>query len=834
MASYKPIKRRKSIFSPITEYKKNSICNVLRVENEACYVREIRNKNEFPRIKCESPKPIINPIKEHVHGEECLKKSVIQIDHEPEKRVKEASTEKPIKQVCFKYGSPKRMNWNNYHRLDVIHSLLDDLEYDYPSICTTGVIGKSLEGRDLKILKISNSDATNASVWIDAGIHAREWIAPAVNTYIADHIARNFNSLPSSITNKDWYFLPVVNPDGYEYSHTRDRMWRKNRAWHGGQCVGVDLNRNFSLGYGGAGSSDVPSHAFFRGPEAFSEPESCAVRDMLKHSGVAFKVYITLHSYGQVILFPYAYTHTLCPDYIRLLEGATVMSKAIYDCNGNIYKVGISRDVMYANGAAGTSNDWSYGEANIPYCYLIELRSKQHKFKLPKEEIQETANEILNSVKALMDFIDSYPPPKKKQQRDFFKNSSTPWWHLQIQNLKYGKLNLLGRDRAINIWKEERSTMDILVESPRAAQVAGMLHEREIPYSVAVGDLNILLEREQASCPSRHSSKCLRRNSITPRRSMDWKSYHRLDVIYAFLDSLAAEYPYLCSVSVIGKTCEGRQIRMLKVSNGNKDNSGVWMDGAIHAREWISAAVVTYIADRLVRNYNEQPEAVTNKDWFIVPVINPDGYEYTHTNDRMWRKNRAKYGECVGVDLNRNFSYGWGEKGEEGSSEDPGNIFFRGPEPFSEPETVAVRKAIVDSGTTFKVFLSFHSYGEVIIFPWGYTGDPCPDYVELLEGGTAMAKAIYATSGHTYKVGSTKDLMYFAAGTSTDWSYAVANIPYSYMIELRGKKHRFLLPKEEIVATAVEVLSGVLKLMEFVDTRSRSTQSSSCSCPTPK
>lgn len=63
-------------------------------------------------------------------------------------------------------------------------------------------------------------------------------------------------------------------------------------------------------------------------------------------------------------------------------------------------------------GAAGTSNDWSYGAAGIPYCYLIELRSKQHKFRLPKEEIEETGNEILSSVFALMEFVESYTVPK--------------------------------------------------------------------------------------------------------------------------------------------------------------------------------------------------------------------------------------------------------------------------------------------------------------------------------------------------------------------------------------------------------------------------------------
>lgn len=125
------------------------------------------------------------------------------------------------------------------------------------------------------MLRISNSNATNCSVWLDASIHPREWISTAVVTYIADILVKNFKKQSTSITNKDWYFshvkivlmpyhlsfkltflydtnqifdrhiVPVLNPDGYEYTHTCDRMWRKNRARHEGACVGVDLNRNF-------------------------------------------------------------------------------------------------------------------------------------------------------------------------------------------------------------------------------------------------------------------------------------------------------------------------------------------------------------------------------------------------------------------------------------------------------------------------------------------------------------------------------------------------------------------------------------------------------------
>ncbi|KAJ8715138.1 hypothetical protein PYW08_005119 [Mythimna loreyi] len=308
----------------------------------------------------------------------------------------------------------ERMDWKDYHRLEVIYNFMDDLEANFPSICTTASIGRSVEGRHLKILKISNSNASNVAVWMDAGIHAREWIAPAVNTYIANHISRNFESLPDFMTNKDWYFLPVVNPDGYHYSHTTDRLWRKSRAFHNGERYGVDLNRNFGIGWGGKGSSEKPNNPFYRGPYPFSEPESAAMRDVFMKSGINFKVYITLHSFGQIIIFPYSCTTAMAPDYVQLLEGATAMSKAIYRTNGQTYKVGISRDVMYAS--AGTSSDFAHGAAGIPFCYLIELRSKAHKFKLPKEEIEDTGREILNSVIALMQFIDTY---KCQKSNDF-------------------------------------------------------------------------------------------------------------------------------------------------------------------------------------------------------------------------------------------------------------------------------------------------------------------------------------------------------------------------------------------------------------------------------
>ncbi|CAH0694679.1 unnamed protein product [Spodoptera exigua] len=300
------------------------------------------------------------------------------------------------------------------------------------------------------------------------------------------------------------------------------------------------------------------------------------------------------------------------------------------------------------------------------------------------------------------------------------------------------------------------------------------------------------------------TAECADHSTQTKAKLMDWKKYHRLSVIYAFIEELERDYPAICTVSVIGKSVEGRDIKMLKISNSNANNSGVWLDACIHPREWISVAVITYIADMLVKNFHTLSSAITSKDWHIIPVLNPDGYEYTHTHERMWRKNRA--------------SYAWGQSnGEEGSSDEPSHVFYRGPAPFSEPETVAVRDTILGSVTPFKVFISFHSYFELIIFPWGNRQDPCPDYLHLLEGGTVMARAIHETSGKTYKVGSTKDLTYYACGTSIDWSYSIAKIPYSYMVELRSKQHKFRLPKDQIIETCKEIWHAVKSLMDYVD-----------------
>ncbi|XP_026321540.1 carboxypeptidase B-like [Hyposmocoma kahamanoa] len=310
------------------------------------------------------------------------------------------------------------------------------------------------------------------------------------------------------------------------------------------------------------------------------------------------------------------------------------------------------------------------------------------------------------------------------------------------------------------------------------------------------------------------------RDRVTKHKGVliDWRHYHTLSTIYDFLHYLEMEYPAICTVRDIGRSLGGLAIKMLKISNTDETNRPVWLDGTIHSREWISTSVVTFIAHLIAKNFERLPSYITNKDWYIVPVLNPDGYCYTQYV-RLWRKNRAICNrEVVGVDLNRNFSYEWGTNEDEGSSSlNPQHSRYRGPMPFSEPESAAVRNFIMKLGKQFEIFLTFHSPEQAITIPWCYTSEPCPDYVKLMQGGAVMAKAIYQTTGRIYKVGTFRDTIYCGAGTSLDWSYGSAKIPFSYLIELRKGGKRFILPETQIFDTCKETMVAVESLMKFVD-----------------
>ncbi|XP_027563544.1 carboxypeptidase A2-like, partial [Neopelma chrysocephalum] len=182
-------------------------------------------------------------------------------------------------------------------------------------------IGESYEKRPLYALKFSTGGSNRPAIWLDAGIHSREWVTQASALWIANQIASGYgsdSSITSLLDKMDLFLLPVANPDGFVYTHTSNRMWRKTRSKNAGSvCYGVDPNRNWDAGFGGPGASSSPCSDSYHGPSAESEVEVKSVADFIRNHG-NFKAFLTLHSYSQLLMYPYGYKCTRPDDYAEL------------------------------------------------------------------------------------------------------------------------------------------------------------------------------------------------------------------------------------------------------------------------------------------------------------------------------------------------------------------------------------------------------------------------------------------------------------------------------------------------------------------------------------
>ncbi len=293
--------------------------------------------------------------------------------------------------------------------------------------------------------------------------------------------------------------------------------------------------------------------------------------------------------------------------------------------------------------------------------------------------------------------------------------------------------------------------------------------------------------------------------------------YHTYAEIGSELQALANSHPAISRVTSIGKSLDQRELWAIKISdnvNQDEEEPVVVFLGAHHAREWISVDVPFLIAKYLVENYTTDPsiaQLVNGSEIWIVPMVNPDGHQYSVMTDRLWRKNRRNNGDgSFGVDLNRNYGYQWGGPGSSG---DTFSEIYRGPAPFSEPETQALRTFLEQQAP--KALISYHSYSQLVLYPWGYTNSPAPHKALLDSLAVAMAHKIRSVHGVNYTPGQSSTL-YLASGDTTDWLYALLGTP-SYTIELRPDSYSpgFELPESEIQPTYEENLPAALMIIDW-------------------
>ncbi|XP_069978709.1 carboxypeptidase A1 [Penaeus vannamei] len=322
-----------------------------------------------------------------------------------------------------------------------------------------------------------------------------------------------------------------------------------------------------------------------------------------------------------------------------------------------------------------------------------------------------------------------------------------------------------------------------------------------------------------------------------------WDDYYRYDSIRRFALNLSASLPHVEYLD-IGRSFEGRplfalcfaskaadmkklfkkkllKLRRLRTKRGRDPDLAVLqkrnlvtrkrktskpyvlIEAGIHAREWIAPAVATYLAQELATLGRKFLKRVTV---ILAPLTNPDGYEYTHTTDRYWRKNRrtTPTPSCPGVDLNRNWGVGWGDP--EGSSGDPCSEVYRGPESFSEPETQALRDLALVWMEKIRLYVSLHCMGRVILHPWGFTRAPSTKQRQLARIAKVMAKHLHRNN-QTFVFGQTSHVMYTASGTVEDYMHG-AGVKYAYTLEL--PEDSFELEPEKIIPISKAVWNTFL------------------------
>ncbi|MFG0330897.1 MAG: M14 family metallopeptidase [Phycisphaerales bacterium] len=288
--------------------------------------------------------------------------------------------------------------------------------------------------------------------------------------------------------------------------------------------------------------------------------------------------------------------------------------------------------------------------------------------------------------------------------------------------------------------------------------------------------------------------------------------YRRYPEVLAFLDDLATLRPDLASVVEVGESLEGRMVKAIRITGPNQTAArpGVLLNGCQHAREWITVMANCYIADRFVREYDIDPQIqaiLDTHELYIIPVVNPDGYEFSWDRDRMWRKNRRG---GYGVDTNRNWSVGWGGPGAGTQTQ---MQTYRGEYAFSEPETANIRDFVSDR-PNLVAHVDIHCYSQLVLYPWGWTRDHCADHDIFDAVSGDIAGAMRDVEGRPFRYGPVFTTIYPASGVMSDWTYGDRNM-FGITFELRDTgQFGFVLPPEQIIPGSEEALAGALALFE--------------------
>ncbi|XP_041972217.1 carboxypeptidase B-like [Aricia agestis] len=379
-----------------------------------------------------------------------------------------------------------------------------------------------------------------------------------------------------------------------------------------------------------------------------------------------------------------------------------------------------------------------------------------------------------------------------------------------LTNEDQALLHSLEADLDLDVWQHGspglRDAM-VMVSPQNRLQFFDELDKNGVTHYIHLSDVTTAFEEYDSELIQ---WKLSRRNKMVPFD--DFPRYAEVD---EYIERVAREYPDIVTLVTAGPSYEGRPIKYLKISTSNFNDTSkpvYYLDAMIHAREWVTTPVALYTIHRLVEDLREEDrDLLEDIDWIVMPIVNPDGYEYTHTDQRLWRRTRSFRPEvsstCYGIDANRNFDV---NHNTIGISSNPCSDIYPGVEPFSEVETGYVRDILHDNLDRLQLYMNIHSFGNWVLYGFGDASLPS-NVAQIHHVGAAMGAAMDAKKlpqAPYYLVGNSNFLLYGTSGSAQDYGQKIG-VPFSYTLELPGYGFDFRVPPQFIGQINEETWSGI-------------------------
>lgn len=398
----------------------------------------------------------------------------------------------------------------------------------------------------------------------------------------------------------------------------------------------------------------------------------------------------------------------------------------------------------------------------------------------------------------------------------------------------------------LDVWEASKDWADVRISKKVLPSFLGLLPtSMQKSHSPVISDLSQAVY-ETFPTTRQHGESRHKGDSGMPH-DLFFENYQPLSVIYPWLRLQASEFPDQTQLFKIGTSFEGRDIPALRVGFEPREGDAeygqprqtVLITAGAHAREWIATSTAAYLIRGLLHNPDPHnhyliDKLLTHFDFIFIPVLNPDGYEYTWTTDRLWRKNRqdTSLPFCRGIDLDRTFPFGWDG---DNQIDNPCSESYAGEHPLQAVEAQRLvewaKNETLDGKRVFTGLLDLHAYSQEILYPYSYTCDRRPSNLEDLEEvAIGLAKAFRLTHGQYYGVDSacdgaftlqtpstskSKDIVSTqveeTGGSVLDFGYQDLGIKHAFQIKLRDTgSYGFLLPKGNIVPTGSETMNALL------------------------